>query len=133
MRDNFVLHIEEIAERLVEPFGPEVIACSGIDQLHVDAHAIAGAPNAAFEDITHIQIAADLGQIDGLPLIGERGVAPNHERTSNAREVGRQAFRDPVDEMLLARVAADVGERQDDHREARRSGFFGRWVGASFA
>ena len=29
--------------------------------------------------------------------------------------------------MLLLRVAADIGERQDDDREARRSGFFGRW------
>ena len=29
--------------------------------------------------------------------------------------------------MLLLRVAADIGERQDDDREARRGGFFGRW------
>jgi len=26
--------------------------------------------------------------------------------------------------MLLLRVAADIGEWQDDHREARRGGFF---------
>ena len=44
-----------------------------------------------------------------------------------ARKVGREALRDPVDEMLLFRVAADIGERQDDDREARRGGFFGRW------
>jgi hypothetical protein len=35
---------------------------------------------------------------------------------SDTREVGRQAFRHPVDEMLLLRVAADIGERQDDDR-----------------
>jgi hypothetical protein len=29
--------------------------------------------------------------------------------------------------MLLLRAAADVGERQDDDREAR-DGFFGRWA-----
>ena len=46
---------------------------------------------------------------------------------ANAREIGRQALRDPVDEILLLRVAADIGERQDDDREARRGGFFGRW------
>ena len=45
----------------------------------------------------------------------------------NAREVGRQALRHAVDEILLLRVAADIGEGQDDDREARRSGFFGRW------
>src|SRR5271166_309493 len=33
--------------------------------------------------------------------------------------------------MLLLRVAADIGERQDDNREARRGGFFWRrsWRG----
>ena len=29
--------------------------------------------------------------------------------------------------MLLLRIAADIGERQDDDRKARRGGFFGRW------
>jgi hypothetical protein len=29
--------------------------------------------------------------------------------------------------MLLLRVAADIGERQDDDRETRRHGFFRRW------
>ena len=44
-----------------------------------------------------------------------------------AREVGREVLRDPVDEMLLLGIAADIGEGQDDDREARRGGFFGRW------
>src|SRR5271165_4121338 len=29
--------------------------------------------------------------------------------------------------MLLFRVAADIGKRQDDHRETRGAGFFRRW------
>ena len=29
--------------------------------------------------------------------------------------------------MFLLRVAADIRERQNGHREARRHGFFGRW------
>ena len=32
---------------------------------------------------------------------------------------------DAVDEMLLPRVAADIGEWQDDDREARRGDLFG--------
>ena len=35
--------------------------------------------------------------------------------------------------MLLLGVAADIGERQDDDREARRAGFFGAGAGAGFA
>ena len=52
---------------------------------------------------------------------------PITNASRNARKVGRQALGDPVDEMLLFRIAADIGERQDDDREARRGGFFGRW------
>ena len=126
-RDDFVLHVEEIGERLVEPLGPEMIARFGVDELHVDAHAVSAALDAALEDIADVQLAADRLHVERLALVGERRIAGDHEGASNAREVGRQALRDPVDEMLLLRVAADIGERQDDDREARRGGFFGRW------
>jgi hypothetical protein len=61
--------------------GPKMIARLGVDQLHIDAHAVPAALNAALEDIADVQLAADLLEIDGL---GERRVAPNHERASNA-------------------------------------------------
>jgi hypothetical protein len=31
-RDDFVLHVEEIGERLVEPLGPQMIARFGVDE-----------------------------------------------------------------------------------------------------
>ena len=34
--------------------------------------------------------------------------------------------------MLLLRVAADIGERQDNDREARRADFSGAGAGAGF-
>ena len=67
-RDDFVLHVEEIGEGLVEPLGPEMIARFRVDELHVDAHAVSAALNAALEHIADVQLAADLLQIDGLPL-----------------------------------------------------------------
>ena len=67
-RDDFVLHVEEIGERLIEPLGPEMIAGFGVDELDVDAHAVSAALNAALEDVADVQLAADLLQIDGLPL-----------------------------------------------------------------
>ena len=36
-RDDFVLHVEEIRERLVEPLSPQMISCYGVDQLDVGA------------------------------------------------------------------------------------------------
>src|ERR1700722_14964691 len=79
--DDLVLHVEEIGARLVETLGPEMITRFGVDELHIDAHAITAALNAAFDDITNVQLAADLLEIDGLPFVGECGVAPHHDCT----------------------------------------------------
>src|ERR1700729_527574 len=45
--DDFVLHVEEIGQRLVKPLRPKMTAGLGIDELNIDAHAIAAALNAA--------------------------------------------------------------------------------------
>ena len=101
---------------LIEPLGPQMIARFGVDQLDVDAHAISAALNAALEDIADVQVAPDLLHVDRLAFVGERGVAGDHDSASYAREIGRQAFRDPVDEMLMGGIAAEIGERQNDNR-----------------
>ena len=119
-RDDFVLHVEEIGERLVEPVGPEMTASFGVDELHVDAHAVSAALNAAFEDIADVQLAPDRLHVERLAFVGKRRIAGDHDGASYPREVGCEALRDPVDEMLLLRSAADIGERQDDDGEAGR-------------
>jgi hypothetical protein len=43
---------------------------SRFDELHVDAHAGAAALHAAFEHVTHVEVAADLLEINRLALIG---------------------------------------------------------------
>ena len=87
---------------------------------------VSAALNAALQHIADVQLAPEPSQIDGLALVGESGVAPDHERASHPREIGREVLRDPVDEMLLLLAAAEIGEWQDDDREARRALSAGR-------
>ncbi len=82
-------------------------------------HAVSAALNAALEDIAHVQFAPDRLHVERLAFVGECGVAGDDVSAPNAREVGREALRDSVDEMFLLRTAADIGEGQDDDREAR--------------
>ena len=129
-RDDFVLHVEEIGERLVEALGPEMIARLGVDELDIDAHAISAALDAALENIADVQLAADLLRVRGLAFVCESRVAGDDEGAADPRQIAREALRDPVDEMLLLQIAADIGEWQDDDREARRGRFFGRALSA---
>ena len=78
-RDDFVLHVEEIGERLVEPLGPEMIAGLGVDELHVDAHAVPAALDAAFEDVADVKLAPDRLRVERLALVCERRIAGDHE------------------------------------------------------
>ena len=119
--NDLVLHVEEISKRLVEALRPKMTAGLGVDELHVDAHAIPPALNAALEDIADVQVAADGLHVERLALVGESRVAGDHDGAPETREIGRQALRDSVDEMLLLLVAADIGERQNDDRETRRT------------
>ena len=95
-------------------------AALGVDELDVDAHSAACALNAALENIADVQLAADLFHIAASALVVERSVARDHEGAPNAREIGGQTLADAVDEIVLLRVAGQVGEGQNDDGEARR-------------
>jgi AraC-like DNA-binding protein len=120
-----VLQGEEIAHVAIEPLGPEMRVGLGIDQLGVDAKLVAGPADAAFQDVAHTQLAADLLCIDSLVPIGERGIARDHEHVREPREIGRQILGHPVGEILLLRIVAEIGERQHDDRQPRCAGGLG--------
>src|SRR5215471_15885573 len=61
---NLILHVEGIAALLIEPFDPQMPAAFGIDELSVEAEPITRVLHAAFEDIAHAELAADLAGID---------------------------------------------------------------------
>src|SRR5208283_4561265 len=98
-RDDFVLHLEEIGERFIEPLGPEMIARFGVDELDIDAHAVSAALNAALEDIADFQLAPDRLHIERPALVSERRIAGDYVSAANARKISRQALGDAVDEM----------------------------------
>ena len=64
-RYDFILHVKEISEGLVEPLGPEMIDRFGVDKLHVDAYAVSAALNATIEDVADVQFAPNRLRVDG--------------------------------------------------------------------
>ena len=101
--DNFVLHIEEIGDRLVEAFGPEVHAGVGLDQLHVDAHAVSAALHAAFEHVAHVEIASNLSEIGRFAFVGKGGTAADDDNRSDMLERRR-----PVMDEWAALLAGEA-------------------------
>src|SRR5665213_1021117 len=94
--------------------------CRGLYELAGDANAVAGLSDAAFKDITHAEVAADLLDIDGLAFVGKAGIAHDHEQRLEARQCGDDVFRHTVGEIFLFDVPAHVLKRQ--HRDGRLVG-----------
>ena len=99
-------------------------AALGVDELNVHPHVSAAALDASFQHVAHVQFTAERPHVDRNALEGESGAARDDESVANPRQVCRQALRYAIDEILLFRIAPDVGEGHNDHGEARRRGGF---------
>jgi len=93
----------------------------GVNQLSVDADQVTGSPDTPFEHIADAQLTANLLRIDGFVPVRECGIARDHEHVFEPRQIGCQIFADPVCEILLVRVVAEVSKRQHDDRQTWRS------------
>src|ERR1700731_290421 len=92
--------------------GPEVIPCFSFDELRSDTDPIADLTYAAFEHITHTQLASHLFHIDRAALVGKGGVPGDYEQRGMTRERCDHVFGNAVGDELLLGVAAHVGEGQ---------------------
>ena len=82
--DDFILHVEQVGHRLVEPVRPQVVSGARVDELDIDAHSGAAALNASLENVANVQFPADLLGVDRLALVSEGGVARDDERIVDA-------------------------------------------------
>ena len=122
MGDDLVLRLQQIGALGVELFGPKMSAAVGVDELGVDPHLIAARLNRAFQHIAHAQILADRLGVDRLALVGEGRIARDDEAVADARESGGQFIGERVGEVVLRRIAGEIGEGQHDDGKTRGLG-----------
>ena len=77
-----------------------------IDELGGDAHVIAILAHAAFDDVADAEFFADLLQMDGFALVGERGVAGDHIEPAQLRQRGDDVLADAFGKIFLLGLAA---------------------------
>src|SRR5262249_1716612 len=120
--DDLVLNVQDAPSFGIEALGPPLACFLGLDQAGVDAHALALGDDAALEQITYLELAADLPRVRAPALVGERGVAGDDgDSGQRVREIADEAVGDPVGQVVLLRIPAEIGERKDDDRRGRRS------------
>ena len=112
---DLVLHRKNVRDLAVVALGPDMVSGGAVDQLGGDPHPVARSSHAAFEHIAHAKLAADLLHIDSTAFVSERAVACDDKVPSKLRQRGDDLFDHAVSEVVLLRVAAQIGERK--HRD----------------
>ncbi len=102
--DNLVLNIEDIRVESVILFGPQVTACSRIDELHRRTHFFADAAYATLYHVTHPELLSDLANVGRLSLVGEGRIASHHVQMSRGGKARDDVFRHAIGEKRLFAV-----------------------------
>ena len=92
----------------------------GVDELGVHPHLIAAVLFAALQDVAHAEVFADLLHVHGLALVGEGGAARDHERAADPREARGQPLGEDIGEVILRRIAAQIGKGEYNNGKSRR-------------
>ena len=77
---QFVLQLEDIFQRAVVAFRPDMAVMLGVDQLRGQPDAIAGLAHAAFQNELDAEFLRDLPEVGRLALVSKSGVARNDEQ-----------------------------------------------------
>src|SRR4029077_13292433 len=123
---DFTLDREDIGQIAVVGFRPEMRFGPRVDQLRVDAHAIARALNASFNHIRDSQLLRDVAQIAcNAALILQNGGAADHLQVGNSGKASEDFILYAIGEIYVIRISAAVFERKDGnalvrHRVRRR-------------
>ena len=87
-----------------------------LDKLRGDAHTLAGLAHAPLQHIAHAKLAADLLHIDRASLVGEARIARDDEEPADPRQCCGDLLHHAVGKVVLLRIAAQIGERQNGER-----------------
>src|SRR5262249_1175134 len=104
---------ENIGERTVITFRPDMAACRDVVELHGDAYAIAGPAHAAFDHVADAELLAHLSDVDGPALVDEGGIARDDEEPAHSRQRRGDGLGNAVREILVFWSTTHIGEGKD--------------------
>src|SRR4029079_10392938 len=81
--------------------GPELAAGTCVDQLRGNAHALIGALDASVDDVTNVEVLADLADVRRLVLVCDGGTARHDDQLGKLGQPRDELLANSVGEILL--------------------------------
>src|SRR5258708_25734178 len=105
-----------MGKRTIELVRPKVRSTGRFKHLSGDQTSPRRFSDATFQNVTHTEFTPNLLNIDRFALVGEAGIARDHEQRFKARQRCDDVLHHAVGKILLLGIAAHVLERQDGDR-----------------
>ena len=112
---QFALDREHVGQLAIVHLRPQMFVVGGVDQLHVDPHALPFPAHASFQDRPDVQRLSDFAQVVLLSAIRHHRGARDNFQVGDAGEVRQDIVLNAVGEVGVLRVGAKIIERQ--HRD----------------
>src|SRR4029077_20402183 len=106
------LNGEHIGDFAVVTFGPQMHAGRCVDELDVDAGALASSPDPSLARATATDLASDPAYVCCLAAVLEARIARDDEQLAGTRQLGNHIVGDPVGKILLLDLTTQVVKRQ---------------------
>jgi hypothetical protein len=113
---DLVLDGEDVIDGAVEAERPQVAAGGCVDELGGDAQPLARALHAAFDEVSRIELAADLLDVRRALTHRERRGPGDERQVRDTRQSMQHAFGHPEGDVGVLCVGTQVLERQDRDR-----------------
>jgi hypothetical protein len=113
---DLVLDCEQILHVAIILFRPEQGRARSLKKLHGNPGTFAGLSQTPVHQIGDTQLAADLFGTRRLALVGESGAARDHRHVGKSAKRRDDIFGEPIGEIVLRRIAREIGERHDHNR-----------------
>jgi hypothetical protein len=120
LASDLLLHSKNVLQVALVVLGPEVLVGTRIDELRGDAYAPGVPSHAAFEDVSHPQLARDLRKWLLASLVVHRRGAGDDPQLRYGGEAGDDLLGQPIVEELVVTLRAHVDEGQDGNRSLGR-------------
>src|SRR6476620_5900891 len=102
---DFILNRKRVAQRSIESICPQVSPSRRVDQLSCDANGTIAALDTSFENVTRIEFAADLSNVDASSLVLKRRIPRDHQQLGKSRKLGDDVFGDAFAEIILSWIS----------------------------
>ena len=107
---HFTFDPEDVIQRAVVTFGPDMVVGGGADELHIDVHRVRHFLHASFENVCHAELPCDFSKVLRTACVMRSRSARDHFETADLGQSRQNFVLNTFGEVSVGLIIAEVLE-----------------------